>query len=189
MAANPCPRYLFSLLAVVAAATPALARGQAPAPIPFTSFVQDLRDREYAPIRDNVLRSLALLDAEKLDFRPAPTVRALRQELEHLAAVNLRLCGMAMMRLREEAPPASAARDTTIPRTLTEVLSYVRASFDLCNRALSLIDDTNAKDRTVGPYMRYSHLQAMVTHAGHEYGKLTVYLRLLGLTPPSSIGR
>jgi hypothetical protein len=166
-----------------------LAEGQATAPTPFTSFIQDLRDREYSPIRDNVLRTLVLLDEKALAFRPAPAIRELRAELEHLAAVNTRLCGMAMTRMSDAPPAAPPARDTTVARTLAEVVSYVRGSFDLCDRALSRIDDTNAKDRTLGPYMRYSHLQAMVTHAGHEYGKMTVYLRLLGLTPPSSAGR
>lgn len=151
--------------------------------------MQDLRDREYAPIRDNVLKTLDLLDAQKLDFRPAAPTRPLRQELEHLAAVNFRLCAMAMTRLNDVAATAPAARDTTVPRTPAELQAYVRGSFDLCDRALSRIDDTSAKDRTVGPYMRFSHLQAMVTHAGHEYGKITVYLRLLGLIPPSSSGR
>jgi uncharacterized damage-inducible protein DinB len=169
--------------------TASLAEGQATAPPPFTSFIQDLRDREYSPIRDNVLRSLALLDERALAFRPAPPIRELRAELEHLAAVNLRLCGMAIMRMGDTPAPAPAARDTTVARTLAEVVAYVRGSFDSCDRALSRIDDTNAKERTIGPYMRYSHLQAMVTHAGHEYGKMTVYLRLLGLTPPSSAGR
>jgi hypothetical protein len=146
--------------------------------------MQDLRDREYVPIRDNVMKSLDVLNESNLEFRPVPLVRDLRAEFEHLAAVNRRLCGMALMRLSEEPPPA-APTDSTRKRSLAELRTHVRGSFDLCDRALTRIDDTTMKDRTVGPYMRYSHLQAMVTHTGHEYGKITVSLRLLGVVPPS----
>lgn len=162
-------------------------QGQAP----ITSIVQDIRDREYAPVRRNLIAAAAAMPASGYGFIAAEGVRSFGDELAHAAAVNFRLCGLASgaaSRPAATAPPAAAATADADARKAA-IAERLEASFAACDAVLASMSDDALLTRTVGPYVRASHLVAMAGHINHVYGKVALMLRLKGIVPPSSAGR
>jgi hypothetical protein len=148
---------------------------------PYTSFVQDMREREFATIRGDFVAAAELMPAEHYAFKPVETIRSFGEEVAHATAVNRRLCGMASG--ITSAPPGSASTPATGKDAL---VASLKSSFELCASVLAATTDASALTPTVGPYIRASHLTAMLGHTNEVYGKLAIMLRMKGLVPPST---
>jgi hypothetical protein len=162
------------------------AHGQAPAG-PFTTVAQDMREREYAPVRRHLVAAARLMPVEHYDFRAADGTRTFAEEVLHGAAVAARLCGQAgsLPRPATDAPPLPpdpAARKAAIAERLDQALG-------VCDGVLADMTDARLLERTSGPYIRASHLTALLGHCSHVYAKLSLMLRMKGLVPPSTAGR
>jgi hypothetical protein len=81
----------------------------------------------------------------------------------------------------ERGGPAKAA-------TRTELLQYLRDSFDYGNRVLATIDQKNAlmrvEGRYGGPNTRLGIAVTAVWHVSDHYGQLVEYLRMNRVVPP-----
>lgn len=152
----------------------------AQAPPRFDSIIQDLRDREFATIKGDFVAAAELMPAEQYSFKAVEGIRSFGEEVGHATAVNFRLCGMAAGATK---PPST----TTPPGTdKASLVAALKSSFTLCTDTLATATDASVLARTVGPYIRASHLTAMVSHNNEVYGKLALMLRMKGLVPPST---
>lgn len=162
----------------------AVVGGQAPPP--YTSIVQDMRDREFATIRGDFVAAAELMPAEHYAFKAVETVRSFGEEVLHATMVNRRLCGLAAG--QTSAPPAgqTSALSAAAPSGKDAMVAALKASFEQCAAVLAGATDASALTPTVGSYIRASHLTAMLGHNSEVYGKLALMLRMKSLVPPST---
>ena len=155
---------------------------------PFTSVAQDMRDREYAPVRRYLVAAAELMPAEHYEFRPAEGVRTFGDEVAHATGVNFRLCGMASgATAKPPVQPPSVPSDPAARKSA--IVDRLKASLAACDEVLQQTTDELLLKPTTGPYIRTSHLTALLGHMSHVYGKLSLMLRMRGLVPPSSVGK
>lgn len=153
----------------------------AQAPRRFTTVVEDMHYREFATIRGDFVAAAEQMPAEHYRFKIVDTVRSFGEEVAHATAVNRRLCTMASGATASPAPPAPDAGQSK--DALVEAL---KSSFAQCEGVLAASTDQSILTPTTGPYIRASHLTAMLGHNNEVYGKLTLMLRAKGLVPPST---
>ena len=123
----------------------------------------------FSDVSGWVTKSAALVPADKYTYRPAPTVRTFGQLVAHLVDSYAYYCAQAAGRKVEWADPAE--KGATDKATLGTKL---KQATDACTAAYG------AGTSVAGP------LVDNVGHTNLHYGNMITYLRMLGLTPPSS---
>lgn len=114
-------------------------------------------------------KSAELIPADKYTYKPIGTVRSVGEMLAHAADGMQWYCGMATGKKVEWSDATEKGR--TDKATITAAL---KKATDGCG---AVYDNTNS---------RIDQLFANVAHANLHYGNLVTYMRMLGLTPPSS---
>ena len=114
-----------------------------------------------------IARSADLVPAEKYTYQPVKTVRTFGQLIGHVADGYLYYCGRAAGRKVEwsDATANGKTDKATIVASLKQAQA-VCAAAHASSQAPMLIENLN--------------------HAHLHYGNVITYLRMLGLTPPSS---
>lgn len=143
----------------------------------FESIVQDIREREFRAIRGQLLSAASRMPEEHYSFRAAPEIRSFAEEIHHAADVNFRLCGLA------SADTDSGSQNEASDSTKRGVIGRLAESLDLCASSLAEMDDQSALTPTFAPYIRASHVIAMVGHCANVHGKMTLMMRLVGVDP------
>ncbi|MEZ5318325.1 MAG: DinB family protein [Vicinamibacterales bacterium] len=154
--------------------------------------------REYVHLKDLLTASAELMPAESYAFRPAPEMRTFAGVFGHILSANLSQCGSLVGRTH-----ARAGED--LSKTLTtkaEVVALARETFAFCDEFFLKLDDgTPMEDawrtmegRQMGEPVTFkvsngANAMHFMAHNNEQYGYLAVYLRLKGLTPPSSAPR
>lgn len=108
--------------------------------------------------------------ASQYDYRPTESVRTLGQLIGHIADGNTFFCGKAAggnPEWAETVALSGAGKD--------ELLRKLEASIAACTEAHQAANGA-----------RVGELVANLGHASLHYGNLVTYLRMLGITPPSS---
>ncbi|HQR18400.1 MAG TPA: DinB family protein [Gemmatimonadales bacterium] len=117
-------------------------------------------------------------------YKPNPAVRSLGQLIGHVANAHYLFCSTAM---GEPMPKNPDYEKVTDKATL---VAAMKASVAYCDRAYK-ISDADAMQQTKLFGSTVSRLGVLVwnaTHDGEHYGNLVVYMRINGITPPSSQG-
>jgi len=153
-----------------------------PAPQTFSAAAD--AQRSYAALKTNILKAADKMPAENYSFRPTPDVRTFARVVNHVTEAQLRSCGT----VNETAP---AARATVPPETADKatIVAALQASFAECDKTFAGLTDANLlQTYTAGPATRarISYAWATVSHDNEQYATLSIYMRLKGLTPPSS---
>lgn len=165
---------LVTLCAVPAAA-------QAPA-VP-TTAVGSVRPL-FAQGAAYVLAAAEQMPEADYGFKPTPEVRSFGQLVGHITNAQYMFCSMV---LGETSPSQQNWEQTTEKAALVESL---RASTTYCGRAYELSDEAAMQPINVfGRQM--TRLGALTMNAVHDfehYGNIITYMRLKGMTPPSSQG-
>jgi len=156
----------------------------APPPPPQTFTAAADAQRTYAALKTNILKAADKMPAENYAFRPTPEVRTFARVVIHVTEAQLRSCGT----VNETAP---AARAQVPPETADKatIVAALQASFAECDRAFAGLTDANLlQTYTAGSTTRarISFAWATVSHDNEQYATLALYMRLKGLTPPSS---
>ena len=125
--------------------------------------------KSFGEVSGWVTKSAELVPADKYTYRPTNTVRTFGQLIAHLVDSYAYYCAQAAGRNVEWGDPAE--KDATDKATLAPKL---KQATDACQAAYG------AGASTVGP------LVDNVGHTNLHYGNIITYLRMLGLTPPSS---
>jgi len=141
-----------------------------------------MRERQSS-IRDLLVRTADKMPPEKYGYRLEPTVMSFGDLIVHIASVQIGDCAQAL----EDRSVAAIDLSQTDKATAAKLLE---ASFDYCERAFTALTDDNASEprglAADKQRPRIEFLLAALNHNNLEYGKLTAYLRLNGIVPPSS---
>jgi uncharacterized damage-inducible protein DinB len=125
----------------------------------------------------------------KYDFVPSggnfADVRSFAEQVKHVACANFGFFN----EIEGKIPPEHCEKGGPSPaKTKTELLKYLKDSFDYGNKVLQTINAQNAIDRVDGPYAgpnsKLGLAVAAVWHITDHYGQLVIYLRLNGIVPP-----
>lgn len=123
----------------------------------------------FATVSGQLLASATMVPAERYDHRPAKDVRPFLRLVAHVADGNDYYCRLARGEAVEWAE--TVERGVT---TRDEAIAALRRSIASCEEALA------RPDVRLGPMIEG------LAHASLHYGNAIVYLRSLGMTPPSS---
>jgi hypothetical protein len=169
---------LLLALTTSCAAPPVAAGPSAPRPA-----VADVMRARQANIKDLLLRTADKMPADRYDYRLQPVVMSFGDLIVHIASVQMGNCAQALEDRALQEVDLSKTDKPSAQALLTQ-------SFDYCERAFLVLSDDNASeprglvDGKKRP--RFDHLLSAVNHNNLEYGKLSAYLRLNGVIPPSS---
>jgi uncharacterized damage-inducible protein DinB len=129
-----------------------------------------------------ILASADKMPAEQYGFKPTDSVRTFGQIVGHIADVQYRFCSVV---LGEKNPLPNIEKTTT---SKAELIAALKEAFGYCDRAYDgMTDAASAEMVNVGIAMpKLSVLYVNSMHATLHYGNIVTYLRLKGITPPSS---
>jgi hypothetical protein len=155
-----------------------------PAPPPPPGGVAVEVQRGYATVKPNILKAADKMPADAFQYKPEPDIRTFARIVNHVIEAQNRTCAIASgMALSDVVkPPSDTADKATIVAALT-------ASFALCDKAYAGVTDANAGELLTLGAAKRSHIGMLwgnVSHDNEQYAALALYMRLKGLTPPSS---
>ena len=118
-----------------------------------------------------ITSSAELVPADKYSYRPVGTVRTFGQQIAHVADAYAYYCGSAKAGKSIEWTDAveKAGGDKAA------LVAKLKAATGACAAVYSSATAANALP-----------LMANIAHANLHYGNIITYMRMLGLTPPSS---
>lgn len=117
---------------------------------------------------NRLLQAAQSIPDAQLDFKPAPTVRSIRQLIAHIADGNNWFCAHANGRDVQWSDSTEAAN---LPKA--QLIARLRASINACNAVPASAP-------------RQDQFMANLMHIEHHYGNLVTTMRAAGLTPPSN---
>jgi len=114
-------------------------------------------------------------------FKATPEVGTFGSRVAHVADAQMMICSA----VKGETKKADTAGKTS----KADLVAALKASFDYCDDAYASLTDATATQtvKVFGqPQTKLSALWGNLAHDSEMYGYMAVYLRLKGLTPPSS---
>jgi uncharacterized damage-inducible protein DinB len=143
----------------------------------------------YDPIKNYIIKAAAQMPEEHYSFKPSPDVRSFGQLVAHVADTNYGFCAT----VKGEKPPEGGF-EGTIEKTKTtkaEIEKAVAASFAYCDKVHDAMTDAAGAAMVKsfsGDIAKLSLLDFNTSHDFEHYGNMVTYMRIKGLTPPSSAG-
>ena len=182
------PRLMFRSLArvvapvgamfVIALASLANAQQGMPNPIaapnPLTTTLSIFRSN----MQDKIMKSADAMPESKYSYRPTKDVRSFAEILTHLADISYTLCS----NVKGEGNPVA----TTAKVSKTEIMAYLKGSFDYCDGVYSGFTDAHLNDPAdfFGAKTNKMFILTQVgNHDALHYGNLVTYLRINSLEP------
>ncbi|HSW49022.1 MAG TPA: DinB family protein [Bryobacteraceae bacterium] len=135
----------------------------------------------FASIKGNLLKTADKVSEADYSFKPTPEIRSFGEMVAHVADSALMMCS----RVKGEQRKGDAATK----KSKADLTAALKASLDYCDSAYDSLTDANALEPIQagrGMRTRVSALVSNTVHLNESYGYLAVYLRLKGITPPSS---
>lgn len=135
----------------------------------------------YNAVKNNILKSAEKMPEESYGFKPTPDIRSFAEVLDHVADSQMRTCAAVA---GEQKTPGAMGKTSK-----ADVIAALNDAFAECDKAYDSLTDANASEVIKtgrGQRSRLGALTGNTTHDNEQYGIMTVYMRLKGLTPPSS---
>jgi len=133
-----------------------------------------------------IIASAEKMPAEHYGFKPTPKIRSYAELVAHVADGNYLTCAPAK---GEPNPQKEIQHTEKTAKTKDEVVKALKASFDYCDAVFNILTEATLKE-TYKQGDRERPKASMITlnvfHGGEHYGNMVVYLRMKGITPPSS---
>jgi uncharacterized damage-inducible protein DinB len=129
-------------------------------------------------MQDKIMKSADAMPESKYSYRPTKEVRSFAEILNHVADISYTLCS----NVKGEANPASA----TAKVSKTEIMAYLKGSFDYCDGVYSGFTDAHLNDPADFFGVKTNKMFILTQVGNHDalhYGNLVTYLRLNGLVP------
>ena len=168
-------------------------QGQAPAgtPAPPASIGAEVNGF-YTTIAGYISRSAAMVPQEKLSYQPTPEVRTFARMFGHIIDDNNGACwslgGLTAAPARLDTPATSESAAAKLSKA--DLQKALDDSIALCQKAFAAITPANMMEPAGrGSRTKLGMLIYNTSHINEHYGNLVTYLRLNGMTPPSSAGR
>jgi uncharacterized damage-inducible protein DinB len=144
------------------------------APNPLTTTLSIFRSN----MQDKLMKSADAMPESKYSYRPTKDVRSFAEILNHVADISYILCS----NVKGEASPATA----TAKVSKTEIIAYLKGSFDYCDGVYSGFTDAHLNDPADFWGAKTNKMFVLTQVGNHDalhYGNLVTYLRLNGLVP------
>ncbi len=135
--------------------------------------------------KDNIMASAEMLDEELYAFRPTDEVRSVGELFAHVANAQFSFCSAAA---GESSPSSEDFEETRT--TKAAIIEALEMGFGYCEGVFSrMTDQAGARSLTFfgGPNTAHGVLAFNSAHNYEHYGNLVTYMRLNGITPPSSM--
>ena len=158
-------------------------------------FYQSLREndrRRYAAVEaiklghggiEYISKSAEKVPEDLYSFQATPKVRTFGQIIGHIADANQNICAAAT-----SGTPAKESAEKT-KTSKADLQKALAEGFAACDAAFAAMTDAKAAEMTKffgGDQPRLAVLSFNTAHDFEHYGNLVTYMRLKGLTPPSS---
>jgi uncharacterized damage-inducible protein DinB len=169
------------VLTFLVAASPLAAQQQQSAPDPAKFATSTARGVWMVP-HGFVVRALEQTPEALLSFKATPDVRSLGQLFAHVADGEHLFCSLAL----GEAMPSTSVEQTKT--TKADILQALKESAAHCDKAYAQTDASATAPATFfgNAVNRLWLLNMNAAHDYEHYGNIVTYLRLKGITPPSS---
>jgi uncharacterized damage-inducible protein DinB len=144
----------------------------------------------WKDVKKDFISLAEAMPEDKWSFRPSGEgfkgVRTFGEQVKHVACANEAWA----KQIDGEKPPERCDTGGPSPaKSKTEILAYLRESFNRLDTTIQRSNRDNLLQATPGPYWaanRMSGLIAVVWHVSDHYGQLVEYLRMNGIVPPAS---
>jgi uncharacterized damage-inducible protein DinB len=144
------------------------------APNPLTTTLSIFRSN----MQDKIMKAADAMPESNYSYRPTKDVRSFGEIVTHVADISYTLCS----NVKGEATPATA----TAKGPKTEIMAYLKGSFDYCDGVYSGFTDARLND-PANFFGAKTNKMFILTQVGNHdalhYGNLVTYLRLNGLEP------
>ena len=145
----------------------------------------------YTNIANFIVRTSAMVPAEKYTWQPTPEVRSFARLFAHITDDNNGACSAL-----GGVTPAPARVDVGNDKdgwaankmTKADLEKALADSVAVCNKAFAAVDQTNMMEMQ-GRRTKIGALIYNTSHINEHYGNLVTYLRLNNMVPPSSAPR
>lgn len=137
----------------------------------------------YARLKPNIIKAAENMPADAYSFKPTPDVRTFARVVNHVIEAQMHSCGAVNHSGPSEVKPPSETADKAV------IVEALKASFAECDKAFAALTDANATEMIPAGQNKRSRvglLWGTVSHDNEQYATLALYMRLKGLTPPSS---
>ena len=175
---RPIARVMLALgmVSVSILASPANAQQGMPNPIavpnPLTTTLSIFRSN----MQDKIMKSADAMPESKYSYRPTKDVRSFGEILNHVADISYTLCSNAKGAANPATPTAKVSK--------TEIMAYLKGSFDYCDGVYSAFTDAHLNDPADFFGVKTNKMFILTQVGNHDalhYGNLVTYLRLNGL--------
>jgi hypothetical protein len=153
--------------------------------------------QQYTSAKDLWVRTANAMPAEDYAFQPTPEMRTFAAGMGHVLASNISQCNPLVGRKH-------ALTGVDLEKTLTTKADTVKTmaeTFAFCDEYFLKLDDATpfaeafvnvTSKQTTGEPVTFrvsngARIVHFLTHNNEMYGYLSVYLRLKGIVPPSSV--
>ena len=143
-------------------------------PNPLTKTISIFRSN----MQDKIMKAADAMPESKYNYRPTKDVRSFGEIVTHIADISYFLCSNA----KGEANPATP----TAKSSKTEIIAYLKGSFDYCDGVYSGFTDAHLNDPADFWGAKTNKMFVLTQVGNHDalhYGNLVTYLRLNGLVP------
>ena len=168
------------LLTAMLLTTPAIDQAAAPASGQTTGSVRSMTDL----VKGWITKAAEQVPEDQYAFKPTPDVRSMGEVFGHIADANYMICGIA----GGEKPPVSGIEKSK--KTKAELTQALNESFSFCEKVFAGMTDAKGgevvKFFIPGTHTRLGVLAFNAAHDAEHYGNIVTYMRLKGMTPPSS---
>jgi len=144
------------------------------APNPLTTTQSIFRSN----MQDKIMKAAEMMPESRYSYRPTKDVRSFGEIVTHVADISYFLCSNA----KGEANPATA----TAKSSKTEIVAYLKGSFDYCDRVYSAFTDAHLNDPADFFGYKTNKMFILTQVGNHDAlhdGNLVTYLRFNGLVP------
>jgi uncharacterized damage-inducible protein DinB len=112
-------------------------------------------------------------------------VRSFREQIKHVACAQFAFFN----EFEGKKPPDDCEKGGHDPaKTKTELIKYLKDSFDYGNHVIATLNEKNALDRVegryAGPNTKLGISVIALWHVTDHYGQIVEYLRMNGIIPP-----
>ena len=135
----------------------------------------------YNGIKNNLTRAAEKMSDADYEFKASPDIRTFGALIGHIAQSQMGTCSAVNGAMKKSDAASKTAK--------ADLVAALKDSNAECDKAFDSLTDANATQMIKGPRgerSRLGMLVGVITHDNEEYGYLAVYMRLKGVTPPSS---
>ena len=143
-------------------------------PNPLTATLSIFRNNMQAKI----MKAADAMPESKYSYRPTKDVRSFGEIVTHVADISYYLCANAKGEAKPSTPAAKVSK--------TEIVTYLKGSFDYCDVAFSKFTDAQLNDPANFWGFKTNKMFILTQAGNHDalhYGNLVTYMRLNGLVP------